>query len=130
MKKMILENRKKIVFSLFSAIMIFTIVPKTFAADGVGGVFKNVETIDQATHLIQDKKYEEATQLLNTIKDENFFYIKNLHLGDIAFKEGHYDDAITFYNLAQINSKDKVMYEYMGKKIAYVETVKIPQVSQ
>jgi hypothetical protein len=50
-----------------------------------------------------------------------------LHLGDIAFKQERYDDALTLYKLAQINSKDKIMYEYMAKKIAYVETVKLPK---
>lgn len=53
--------------------------------------------------------------------------MKNLHLGDIAFKQERFDDALTLYKLAQINSKDKIMYEYMAKKIAYVETVKIPE---
>jgi hypothetical protein len=65
--------------------------------------------------------------LLNSVSDENFFFVKNLHLGDIAFKQERYDDALTLYKLAQINSKDKIMYEYMAKKIAYVETVKLPK---
>lgn len=127
MKKMILNTRKKLLFSCFAAIIGFTIIPKSFADAGVKGVFNNVDTINTATALIQQSKYKEATDLLNTIKDENFFFLKNLHLGDIAFKQERFEDALTLYKLAQINSKDKVMYEYMAKKIAYVETVKIPE---
>lgn len=127
MKKMILNTRKKLLFSFLAAIIGFTIIPQSFANDGVKGVFNNVDTINTATALIQQSKYKEATDMLNTIKDENFFFLKNLHLGDIAFKQERFEDALTLYKLAQINSKDKVMYEYMAKKIAYVETVKIPE---
>lgn len=127
MKKMILNNRKLAIFSLFAIIVGFTVIPKTFADDGVKNVFNNVDVINNATILIQQSKYKEATELLNSVLDENFFFIKNLHLGDIAFKQERYDDALTLYKLAQINSKDKIMYEYMAKKIAYVETVKLPK---
>lgn len=127
MKKMILNNRKLALFSLFAIIVGFTVIPKTFADDGVKNVFNNVDVINNATILIQQSKYKEATELLNSVSDENFFFIKNLHLGDIAFKQERYDDALTLYKLAQINSKDKIMYEYMAKKIAYVETVKLPK---
>lgn len=127
MKKMILNNRKLAIFSLFAIIVGFTVIPKTFADDGVKNVFNNVDVINNATILIQQSKYKEATELLNSVSDENFFFIKNLHLGDIAFKQERYDDALTLYKLAQINSKDKIMYEYMAKKIAYVETVKLPK---
>lgn len=128
MKKMILNNRKLAIFSLFAIIVGFTVIPKAFADDGVKSVFNNVDVINNATILIQQSKYEEATDLLNSVKDENFFFVKNLHLGDIAFKQERYEDALTLYKLAQINSKDKIMYEYMAKKIAYVETVKLPKV--
>lgn len=124
---MILNNRKLAIFSLFAIIVGFTVIPKTFADDGVKNVFNNVDVINNATILIQQSKYKEATELLNSVSDENFFFIKNLHLGDIAFKQERYDDALTLYKLAQINSKDKIMYEYMAKKIAYVETVKLPK---
>lgn len=127
MKKMILNNRKLALFSLFAIIVGFTVIPKTFADEGVKSVFNNVQVINNATILIQQSKYKEATDLLNSLKDENFFFVKNLHLGDIAFKQERYDDALTLYKLAQINSKDKIMYEYMGKKIAYVKTVKLPK---
>lgn len=127
MKKMILNNRKLAIFSLFAIIVGFTVIPKTFADDGVKNVFNNVDVINNATILIQQSKYKEATELLNSVSDENFFFVKNLHLGDIAFKQERYDDALTLYKLAQINSKDKIMYEYMAKKIAYVETVKLPK---
>lgn len=124
---MILNNRKTLLFSCLAIIIGFTVIPKIFADDGVTGVFNNVDTINTATVLIQQSKYKEATELLNGVKDENFFFLKNLHLGDIAFKQERFDDALTLYKLAQINSKDKIMYEYMAKKIAYVETVKIPK---
>lgn len=127
MIKMILNNKKLVIFSLFAMIIGFTVIPKSFADDGVKSVFNNVEVINNATVLIQSAKYKEATDLLNSVKDENFFFVKNLHLGDIAFKQERFDDALTLYKLAQINSKDKIMYEYMAKKIAYVETVKLPK---
>lgn len=128
MKKTILNNRKIILFSLFATIVGFTVIPKSFADDDVKKVFNNVEILNAASSLIQETKYKEATELLNSITDENFFFMKNLDLGDIAFKQERYDDALTLYKLAQVNSKDKVMYEYMAKKIAYVQTVKIPEV--
>ena len=127
MIKMILNNKKLVIFSLFAMIIGFTVIPKSFADDGVKSVFNNVEVINNATVLIQSAKYKEATDLLNSVKDENFFFVKNLHLGDIAFKQERFDDSLTLYKLAQINSKDKIMYEYMAKKIAYVETVKLPK---
>lgn len=127
MIKMILNNKKLVIFSLFAMIIGFTVIPKSFADDGVKSVFNNVEVINNATVLIQSAKYKEATDLLNSVKDESFFFVKNLHLGDIAFKQERFDDALTLYKLAQINSKDKIMYEYMAKKIAYVETVKLPK---
>lgn len=129
MKKTILNNRKLFIYSLFAAIVGFTVVPKTFAGDDVKNVFDNVQVINDATAFIQNGKYKEASELLNGIKDESFFFVKNLHLGDIAFKQEHYQDALTFYKLAQINSKDKIMYEYMAKKIAYIQTVKLAKTS-
>ena len=105
MIKMILNNKKLVIFSLFAMIIGFTVIPKSFADDGVKSVFNNVEVINNATVLIQSAKYKEATDLLNSVKDENFFFVKNLHLGDIAFKQERFDDSLTLYKLAQINSK-------------------------
>ncbi len=83
-----------------------------------------IQNIDIATKMIQDKKYDEAKKILEKIDDVDFYYLKNQHLGDIAFINKKYDEAVSFYNIAQFHAKDKVMHDYMSKKMAYIITVK------
>ena len=41
------------------------------------------------------------------------------------FLTGKYEEALSFYNIAQVHAKDKIMYEYMSKKMDYIKTTKL-----
>lgn len=125
MKNIIFSKKSFIGLIGGSLLILLMSGPQIFAQESdAKEIFGNVEKISEATKMIEDKKYPEAVNLLNSITDTDFYYLKNQHLGDIAYLNGKYDEAISFYNLSQFHSKDKIMNDYMTKKIAYIMTVK------
>lgn len=84
-----------------------------------------IEKIGEATNLIEKNKYVEAIDTLNEIKSVDLYYLKNQHLGDVEYIKGNYEGAISFYNIAQIHAKDKIMYDYISKRVSYIKTVKL-----
>ena len=40
-------------------------------------------------------------------------------------RDNKYEEALSFYNIAQVHAKDKIMYEYMAKKMDYIKTTKL-----
>lgn len=125
MKNIIFSKKSFIGLIGGSLLILLMSSPQIFAQESdAKEIFGNVEKISEATKMIEDKKYPEAVNVLNSITDTDFYYLKNQHLGDIAYLNGKYDEAISFYNLAQFHSKDKIMNDYMTKKIAYIMTVK------
>lgn len=125
MKNIIFSKKSFIGLIGGSLLILLMSGPQIFAQESdAKEIFGNVEKISEATKMIEDKKYPEAVNVLNSITDTDFYYLKNQHLGDIAYLNGKYDEAISFYNLAQFHSKDKIMNDYMTKKIAYIMTVK------
>lgn len=127
MKNTIFNNKKIIIVTVLLLTLIFTLsLSSNIIAkqDKMSETIETVQNIDIATNMIQDKKYDEAIKVLNRIDDVDFYYLKNQHLGDIAFLNRKYDEAVSFYNIAQFHSKDKVMHDYMSKKMAYIITVK------
>lgn len=125
MKNIIFSKKSFIGLVGGSLLILLVSGPQIFAQESdAKEIFGNVEKISEATKMIEDKKYPEAVNVLNSITDTDFYYLKNQHLGDIAYLNGKFDEAISFYNLAQFHSKDKIMNDYMTKKIAYIVTVK------
>lgn len=124
--KNIIFSKKSFIGLIGGSLLILLVSgPQIFAQESdAKEIFGNVEKISEATKMIEDKKYPEAVNVLNSITDTDFYYLKNQHLGDIAYLNGKFDEAISFYNLAQFHSKDKIMNDYMTKKIAYIVTVK------
>lgn len=124
---------KKIIFNMRNTMVIgavvvgaFFAINSTLMAEQVQhkNPMQTIENISVATKMIQVKKYADATKVLNSIDDVDFYYLKNQHLGDIAYLNKKYDEALSFYNIAQFHAKDKVMHDYMSKKMAYIVTVK------
>lgn len=124
MKKRIFNVRNSFLLGAFVVSMIVVGSNSIFAESTEKNPMKVLEDINIATKMIQDKKYDEAKTILEKIDDVDFYYLKNQHLGDIAFLKKNYDESLSFYNLAQFHSKDKVMHDYMSKKMAYIITVK------
>lgn len=94
------------------------------------GVYSELESMNNATKLIEEKKYDEAKNILENIKNKDFEFLKNQHLGDISLLQEKYDEALAYYKIAQINAKDKIMFEFVQKKIQYLESVKVPPALQ
>lgn len=88
-------------------------------------LLSEIEKIGEATDLIEKNKYVEAIDTLNEIKSVDLYYLKNQHLGDVEYIKGNYEGAISFYNIAQIHAKDKIMYDYISKRVSYIKTVKL-----
>lgn len=86
---------------------------------------EDIKNLSISAKLIQNGKYTEATEIINKIDNIDFNYLKNQQYGDIAFINGNYELALSLYSIAQIHSKDKIMYEYMNKKMEYIKTMKI-----
>jgi len=125
MKITITRKKNRDIIIGITLMALFLTSGKIFAKESdAKQLFNNIEQISIATKMIEDKKYKEATDILNSIQDVNFYYTKNQHLGDIAYLNKNYDEALSFYSLAQFHAKDKVMHDYMSKKMAYIVTVK------
>lgn len=88
-------------------------------------ILMEIEKISTAADLIDTKKYDEATKVLNEIKSVDLYYLKNQYLGDISYLNKNYEIAISFYNIAQIHAKDKIMYDYISKRVSYIKTAKL-----
>lgn len=88
-------------------------------------LLKEVESISEASNLIEKSNYLEAIKILNNIESVDLYYLKNQYLGDIAYIKKDYENSISFYNLAQIHAKDQIMYDYIKKRVSYIETVKL-----
>jgi predicted negative regulator of RcsB-dependent stress response len=125
MKKIIFNMRNTIIVGVIAVGAFFAINSTLMAEQSHHkNPMQTIEDISTATKMIQDKKYVDAKKLLDSIDDVDFYYLKNQHLGDIAYLNKKYDEALSFYNIAQLHAKDKVMNDYMSKKMAYIVTVK------
>ncbi len=124
MKKTLLNNTRIIIISLSILLSLSSFY--IFAQNSENNeTLKNIEILNISSKMIEDKKFEEAKNKLSEIKDVDFYFLKNQQLGDIAFLNGKYEEALSFYNIAQIHAKDKIMFEYMNKKMDYIKTLKI-----
>jgi predicted negative regulator of RcsB-dependent stress response len=124
MKKTLLNNTRIIIISLSVLLSLSSFY--IFAQNSQNNeTLKNIEILNISSKMIEDKKFEEAKNKLSEIKDVDFYFLKNQQLGDIAFLNGKYEEALSFYNIAQIHAKDKIMFEYMNKKMDYIKTLKI-----
>lgn len=93
-------------------------------ADSPKDLSTDLDKISQATQMIQNKQYNEAKKSLESVSSKDLEFVKNMHLGDIAYLEGQNKEAVAYYKIAQMNSKDQIMSEFMQKKIDYVITTK------
>lgn len=124
MKKTLLNNTRIIIISLSILLSLSSFY--IFAQNSENNeTLKNIEILNISSKMIEDKKFEEAKNKLSEIKDVDFYFLKNQQLGDIAFLNGKYEESLSFYNIAQIHAKDKIMFEYMNKKMDYIKTLKI-----
>jgi len=115
---------KKTLYLLCSAILILNSNFAVSSEKTSKEIYETIEKINLATDKIENKEYEEAEQILKKIKYEDFSYVKNQHLGDIAYLKNNYEDALAYYVIAQLKAKDKIMYDYVTKKIDYINTMK------
>lgn len=123
MLKKILNNKKIIVINI--AILLLSVAAFIKAEQQQDSILSNIENINISSKMIEDKKYEEAVKILYRVENVDFYFLKNQQLGDIAFLTGKYEEALSFYNIAQVHAKDKIMYEYMSKKMDYIKTTKL-----
>lgn len=123
MLKKILNNKKIIVINI--AILLLSGAAFIKAEQQQDSILSNIENINISSKMIEDKKYEEAVKILYRVENVDFYFLKNQQLGDIAFLTGKYEEALSFYNIAQVHAKDKIMYEYMSKKMDYIKTTKL-----
>lgn len=123
MLKKILNNKKIIVINM--AILLLSGAAFIKAEQKQDSILSNIENINISSKMIEDKKYEEAVKILYRVENVDFYFLKNQQLGDIAFLTGKYEEALSFYNIAQVHAKDKIMYEYMSKKMDYIKTTKL-----
>ncbi len=124
MRKTLLNNTRIIIISISILLSLSSFY--IFAQNSENNdTLKNIEILNVSSKMIEDKKFEEAKNKLSEIKDVDFYFLKNQQLGDIAFLNGKYEEALSFYNIAQIHAKDKIMFEYMNKKMDYIKTLKI-----
>jgi predicted negative regulator of RcsB-dependent stress response len=123
MLKNILNNKKIICVAMAAALLSLTAF--IHADQEPDNILFNIENINISSKMIEDKKYEEAIEILHKVENVDFYYLKNQQLGDISFLTGKYEEALSFYNIAQVHSKDKIMYEYMSKKMDYIKTTKL-----
>lgn len=114
---------KKILLIMCSSILILNSNLALSSEKVSKEIFETIEKINLATNKIESKEYEDAEKILTSIKYEDFSYIKNQHLGDIAYLQNNYEDALAYYVIAQLKAKDKVMYDYVTKKIDYINTM-------
>lgn len=123
MLKKILNNKKIIMITM--AILLLCVTAFIKADQEQDSILSNIENISISSKMIEDKKYEEAVKILYKVENVDFYFLKNQQLGDIAFLTGKYEEALSFYNIAQVHAKDKIMYEYMAKKMDYIKTTKL-----
>lgn len=123
MLKNILNNKKIIMITI--AIFLLCVAAFIKADQEQDSILSNIENISISSKMIEDKKYEEAIKILYKVENVDFYFLKNQQLGDIAFLTGKYEEALSFYNIAQVHAKDKIMYEYMAKKMDYIKTTKL-----
>lgn len=123
MLKKILNNKKIIMITM--AILLLCVTAFIKADQEQDSILSNIENISISSKMIEDKKYDEAVKILYKVENVDFYFLKNQQLGDIAFLTGKYEEALSFYNIAQVHAKDKIMYEYMAKKMDYIKTTKL-----